>query len=288
MFRILFLACLLTGSQLYAQIKIFEPQHISDDQSFGISIAPEGNQLLFVKAYGGRDSLHLFESRRINGKWKKAQKAFFANTNVNQIDPSFSPNGKHILFNSLLTEERGYDVYMLTKTAEGWTKPELLPKTINTAKHEFYATMALNGNIYFTRRNESNDIYVSKWSNEGYSKAEALKGGINTKFSDSNPYISPNEDFLIFISNRDGGYGNADLYISFKNKDDFWSTPQNLGVFINTKASEFCPTIALKTKRFLFSRTIIQNEIRIENIYEVPLRKLQLKKKRKQAIWPKQ
>ncbi|MCL6273112.1 hypothetical protein M3P19_03775 [Muricauda sp. 2012CJ35-5] len=288
MFRILFLAYLLTGSQLHAQIKIFEPQHISDNRSFGISIAPEGNQLLFVKAYGGRDSLHLFESRRINGKWKKAQKAFFANTNVNQIDPTFSPNGKHILFDSLLTEERGYDVYMLTKTAESWTKPKLLPKTINTAKHEFYATMALNGNIYFTRRNESNDIYVSKWSNEGYSKAEVLKGGINTKFSDSNPYISANEDFLIFISNRDGGYGNTDLYISFKNKDDFWSTPQNLGDFINTKASEFCPTIALKTKRFLFSRTIIQNEIRIENIYELPLRKLQLKKKRKQAIWPKQ
>ncbi|WP_422861413.1 TolB family protein [Flagellimonas sp. W118] len=266
------------------QIKMFEPNAISDDQSFGISVSPDGKNLLFVKAYGGRDSLHLYESRHLNGKWQDPKRAFFSNKAYDEIDPSFSPDGTAILFNSQISEDEGYDVFILKKTDAGWTKPSRLAATINTERHEFYATMSLNKNIYFTRRMESNDIYVSHWSKDGYKKAVPLEGGINTDSSDSNPYISPKEDFLIFISSREGGFGNADLYVSFR-KNNKWSQPMNLGNRINTEVSEFCPTIDLKNKRFFFSRTIIDNEKRIENIYSMSLRKLHLKKLRKQAKW---
>lgn len=268
----------------FGQIKIFEPNVISDNQSFGIGVSPDGTSLLFVKAYGGRDSLHLFESRKVKGKWQNPKKAFFANKTYPEIDPSFSPDGTTILFNSLISEDKGYDVFILKKTPMGWTKPSRLSTAINTERHEFYATMALNKNIYFTRRMESNDIYVSYWTAGGYSKAVSLKGGINTSSSDSNPYIAPNDAFLIFVSSREGGYGNADLYVSFR-KNREWSRPINLGSKINTEVSEFCPTIDLKNKKFLFSRTVFDNERRIENIYSLPIRKLKLHKLRKQAKW---
>nr|WP_299388715.1 hypothetical protein [Allomuricauda sp.] len=260
------------------------PDLISDDQSFGISISPDGKQLLFVRAYGGRDSLHLYESELKEGKWKTPRRAFFSNPALNEIDPSFSPDGTTILFNSIVTEGNGYDVLVLKRTPMGWTKPTALPGAINTELHEFYATMSRNGNIYFTRREEHNDIFVSQWTGDGYQNATRLKGGINTDSSDSNPYISADEDYLIFISNREGGHGNADLYVSFK-KGSQWSRPQNLGTTINTAVSEFCPTVDIKNKRFLFSRTIFENERRIENIYSIPLRKLKLNKLRKQAVW---
>ncbi|MCL6265690.1 TolB family protein [Flagellimonas myxillae] len=277
--------CLLISYAALGQVKMFEPNAISDNQSFGISISPDGNNLLFVRAYGGRDSLHLFESKQIKGKWQNPGKAFFAKPNYNEIDPSFAPDGSFILYNSLVNEDDGYDVFVLERTASGWSKPSKLSKAINTEKHEFYATMSLNRNIYFTRRMESNDIYVSKWNEtSGYQQATPLSGGVNTDSSDSNPYISADEDFLIFISSRDGGYGKADLYVSFK-KGDHWSQPQNIGNKINTEDSEFCPTIDLSTNRFLFSRTILEGEKRIENIYSFPLRKLKLKKLRKLATW---
>ncbi|WP_190808978.1 PD40 domain-containing protein [Flagellimonas sp. S3867] len=267
----------------FGQIKMFEPDVISDDQSFGITMSPDGRKALFVKAYGGRDSLHLFESYYKNGAWQQPKKAFFANKTFNEIDPSYTPDGNGILFNSLISEDAGYDVFMLKKTQMGWTKPYKLPEAINTEQHEFYATMALNKNIYFTRRMDSNDIYMSQWREEGYQPAIPVSG-LNTDTSDSNPYISPDEDFLIFISRREGGFGNADLYVSFR-KNNKWSNPINLGVKINTEVSEFCPTLDLKNKKFLFSRTIFENELRIENIYSIPLRKLNLKKLKKQAKW---
>lgn len=270
----------------FGQVQMFEPNTISDNQSFGIAISASGDDLLFVKAFGGRDSLQIHQSKKSNGNWQKPELAFFSTNGVNQIDPAFSPDGNSILFNALRSEEDGYDVFMLEKTSSGWAKPKKLSDAINTSAHEFYATISNNKNIYFTRRMESNDIYISHWVNNKYQKAVLLDGGINTEESESNPYISPDEDFIIFTSTREGGFGNADFYISF-NKDGKWSLPINLGGIINTDVSEFCPSIDHKNKQFFFSRTIVENEKRIENIYSIPLEQLGLDELKKRAKWPK-
>ncbi len=268
----------------FPQVEMFEKGLISDNQVFGITMSPDGESVLFVKAFGGRDTLQLYQAKKINEKWQQPQLAFFSNTSVKQIDPSFSPDGNTILFNQLNSEENNYNVYRIDKTPNGWGKPKRLSNAINTNAHEFYATMSVNKNIYFTRRNNSNDIYVSYWIDNKYKEAIPLEGNINTEESESNPYISPNEDFIIFISTRKNGYGNADLYISFR-KGTKWSSPINLGNKINTSVSEFCPTIGLKEKQFFFSRTIIENERRIENIYSVPLESLRINELKKQAEW---
>jgi len=282
--NIIVLLILLSAFTLFGQAKLFEGGNISDDQVFGLAMSPDGGNLLFVKAYGGRDSLHLYQSTKVNGHWESPELAFFSDKKVNQIDPSYSPDGDIILFNALISEEKGYDVFTIERTAEGWAKPKELDDAINTSSHEFYATMANSKNIYFTRRKESNDIYVSYWKNGKYQKAIPINGNINTDYSDSNPYISPDEDYLVFISNRKGGFGNADLYISFQ-KNNKWSNPINIGNQINTADSEFCPTVDLKNDKFFFSRTIIENERRIENIYSIPLKNIKIKKLKKRAKW---
>tara|TARA_Y100000385_G_C12974681_1_gene585619 strand:+ start:123 stop:980 length:858 start_codon:yes stop_codon:yes gene_type:complete len=269
---------------IFGQVELFEKPLISNDEAFGIAISPKGDDLLYVNSFGGRDTLRIYHSKKINGKWQKPEPSFFSNDRFNQIDPSYSPDGENILINAYVSEAKRYDVYLLSKTFEGWSLPELLSDAINTEAHEFYATMALSKSIYFTRRNESNDIYVSYWQDGNYQKAVPLKGNINTENSESNPYISPKEDYLIFISTRDGGYGNADLYISF-NKNNSWSTPINLGENINTKDSEFCPSSDYSNNRFFFARTIIKKEKRIENIFSVPMESLRINELRQQAKW---
>jgi Tol biopolymer transport system component len=255
---------------------------ISNGEVFGIAISPLGDELFYVNAYGGRDSLHIFHSKKLNDEWQKPQPTSFSIDNINQIDPSFSPDGKTLLINAYISDDKKYDVYSINKTETGWSEPQVMSDQINTDAHEFYATMTSNRNVYFTRRNESNDIYVSKYDNGKYQKAVPLKGEINTEFSESNPYISPEEDYIIFISDREGGYGGADLYISFNNKD-VWSAPINFGPKINTKDSEFCPSQDYSNERFFFARTILDGKRRIENIYSIPMDALNIDELKSQS-----
>ena len=280
-----FISMLLSYSTLtFCQIEMFEKGLISNDDAFGLSLSVDGNELLYVKAYGGRDSLRLFHSKKINGIWQQPIISPFFEKGVNQIDPSYSPDGKSILINALVKEKNGYDVYMINREESGWSEPILLSENINTEAHEFYATMTLSKDIYFTRRNESNDIYVSQWNNGAYQKSIPISENINTENSESNPYISPNGDYLIFISNREGGYGNADLYITFL-KNERWSHPLNLGPMINTADSEFCPSIDFLNQRFYFAKTIRDGDNRIENIFSIPLSDLKIKDLKIKAKW---
>lgn len=268
------------------QGKRFEPGLISNNEEFGFTISPDGQHALFMRAYGGRDSVHIFHSKKVKGKWSKPELSFFSKRAINQIDPFFTPDGKSILYNEQTTDSSGYDIYIINKKKGRWGSPQLLSDAINTNASEFFATMAMNRNIYFTRRNESNDIYVSIWKNGKFQRAKAIRGMVNTvQDSESNPFISPDESYLIFSSRRAEGFGNADLYISFKNEVGAWSYPINLGSAINTEDSEFCPGLSLQNHKFTFSRTQFREDIRVENIYAIPIKRLRIKKLRSQAKW---
>jgi Tol biopolymer transport system component len=247
-------------------------------------MSPNGKELLFVKSFGGRDTLQIYYSNKKNGKWQEPTLAFFSDTRFKQIDPAFSPDGNVILFNSLTSNENSFDIYITNKTATGWTKPEKLSDSINTASSDFFATISRQRNIYFTRRVKSNDIYVSYFVDNKYQNAVLLDKTINTEGNESNPYISPNEDYIIFFADYANGFGDSDLYISF-NKQNKWSYPMNLGNKINSKIAEFCPSIDFKNGLFLFSRTEVINGKRIENIYSYSLKKLKIRKLRRLAKW---
>lgn len=57
-----------------------------------------------------------------------------------------------------------------------------------------------------------------------------------------------------------------------------WASP-------NSKIGEFCPSIDYATKAFLFSRTAVIENKRVENIYTIPLEELGLKKLKRLARW---
>jgi Tol biopolymer transport system component len=278
-------AVLLTyNKDAKAQAKVFAPGIISNGEQFGMAMAPNGNALFFVRSFGGRDTLRIYQSQRIKRKWRKPYLAFFANTQFKQIDPSISPDGKTILFNSLASAEKGFDIYAVYLNDTGWSAPHLLPETINSYESDFYATMAGNGNMYFTRRTGSNDIYFSKKTDTGYTKAEPLDSIINTPKNESNPYIAPDESYLIFFADRADSYGESDLYISFR-EGGKWSVPQNLGNKINTASAEFCPSVDVRGKRFLFSRTEEKYGRRKENMYSIPLKELSFDALKKTAVF---
>lgn len=87
------------------------------------------------------------------------------------------------------------------------------------------------------------DIYKSVYTPKGWSEPENLGPNINTEFWESSPSLSPDNRVLYFSSNRPGGYGGKDLYVSYRNAEGKWSLAQNMGPTINTSGDELAPFI---------------------------------------------
>jgi outer membrane protein OmpA-like peptidoglycan-associated protein len=73
-------------------------------------------------------------------------------------------------------------------------------------------------------------------------------------FSSGDPCLSPDGQYLYFVSDREGGVGGTDIYRSYRNEDGSWSEPQNLGA-INTQGDERFPRFDAKGNLY-FSSTV--------------------------------
>ncbi|RYZ68694.1 MAG: hypothetical protein EOP09_09100 [Proteobacteria bacterium] len=145
-----------------------------------------------------------------------------------------------------------YNSYRLRWTPKGAVKE---PTAANNG--QWGVGQDNHGNIYFMKENEDgkgkSDLYVSEFKNGNYQTPRNIGLPINTTERESNPFISPDEDYLLYFSSDPAGFGDVDLYISFQKKGK-WTTPKNLGSPINSHLAEFCPFVHTKEKRLYFSR----------------------------------
>lgn len=208
----------------------------------------------------------------------KSPELLYLVSNTWEGEPAFTPEHQ-LVITAIKNPDDGAiwqaDLYRLQRDNSRWMNPLRLPDAINSAASEWNASFASNGNVYFSSERKKGtsalhgDLYVAQYAN-GKLLIEELLIGINTEYNDSDPMIAPDESFLIFHSNRPGGFGEHDLYISFKNKNG-WSEPQNLGSEINTSGWEMAPSLTLDGKYLLFTWraamvTKIPSEIRWVNV----------------------
>ena len=97
------------------------------------------------------------------------------------------------------------------------------------------------------------DIYKSVYTPSGWSEQENLGDSINTDFWESSPAISPDKRVLYFSSNRPGGYGGADLYVSYLKPNGRWTEAVNMGPTINTAGDEMAPFIHADNQTLYFT-----------------------------------
>ena len=107
--------------------------------------------------------------------------------------------------------------------------------------------------LYFTLRNAEGeaDIYRARLVDNQWQKPKPVTE-LNTAADEIGPAISADGRSLYFYSNRAGGEGGFDLYLS-KRVSDGWSEAENLGPRINTPANEYAPAIASDGKTLYFS-----------------------------------
>jgi hypothetical protein len=106
----------------------------------------------------------------------------------------------------------------------------------------FYKTDNYDGNIYF-----------SEYKNDRWNPIQKLNRNINTKYYESHASISADGKRLYFTSNRDGGKGGLDIYLSERDASGDWGPAINLRSTINTVYNEDTPFITLNDSLLYFS-----------------------------------
>jgi outer membrane protein OmpA-like peptidoglycan-associated protein len=99
------------------------------------------------------------------------------------------------------------------------------------------------------------DIYVSHNEGDYWSDIQKLSANVNHPvYWDSQPTLSADGNSLYFASDRPGGYGGIDIYITKKDpKTGVWGVPQNAGPKINTRGNEKTPFIHSDSETLYFS-----------------------------------
>lgn len=85
-------------------------------------------------------------------------------------------------------------------------------------------------------------IYLAKTTRGGDFEDEYAFPHNGETFATTHPTLSADGQTLYFASNRPGGYGGYDIYVS-RLEDGKWTTPANLGAAINTEGNEITPHI---------------------------------------------
>jgi hypothetical protein len=259
--------CLFIAAPVQAQVKdgVFEPGLISNGGVFGLTLSPDGKHALYVHSGGRREALTIMEARMVGGKWQAPTIApFSGNAAWKDIDPVFTPDGKTIIYQSNRAvpgkpERTGFDIWSVSVTAAGWGQPTHLGNVINTDLSESSASVARNGNIYFQKPTSSDtahqDLWVSRFSGGQYGVPENLGAPVNTsQFRESNPFVAPDESYLIYFSDDTGRAFDVDLMISFRGKDGSWGKPKKLGAPFISDGAEFTPWV--HDGRLYFTRQV--------------------------------
>lgn len=291
----LFAVCFATIAKAQHEPMVFEKGIVSNDAVFGFTLSPDAGHALWVQSNNGRrDTLYIKEADFVNGKISNIRTAAFSASaskgKWKDIDPLFSPDGNTILFQSTRPvpgkpDRKGFDIWAISKNTKGkWSEPWHLGNNVNSDSSESFASVANNKNIYFTGtlpgHNGGTDIYVSKFVNGAYQPAQNLGPVINSAERESNPFIAPDESYLLYFSTlKEGGLGEVDLFISY-NKNGEWQQPINLGAPINSVLAEFCPFFHEKQRRLYFARQQkrIGERGMIENIFWVDFDPMSFKK----------
>jgi outer membrane protein OmpA-like peptidoglycan-associated protein len=180
------------------------------------------------------------------------------NSEHSEYYPSFTINDSIFVFTRHTEGER--EDFMESKlTTTGYTKAKLIEGDINAEPSKGAINISQDGQWLIFAGNFSGqgygdfDLYISYSTPTGWSEPVNMGPNINTEYWETAPSLSPDKNALYFCSNRPGGFGGSDLYVSYRQPNGTWSAAQNMGPFINTAGDEQAPFIHADNQTLYFT-----------------------------------
>ncbi|MBX2841885.1 MAG: OmpA family protein [Flammeovirgaceae bacterium] len=153
------------------------------------------------------------------------------------------------------------NLFISTNENGVWSEPEPI-KEINTNAQEGTCTISGDGKtLIFTACGETKerkvyglcDLFISHKSGDEWSTPSNMGNRINRRSWESQPALSADGRTLYFVSDRPGGIGGNDIWMTKLNDKNQWTEPENLGPTVNTKRDEIAPFIHANGKTLFFS-----------------------------------
>ncbi len=252
----------------------FEPINLgpginTDRPEYFPSITADDSILLFTRrvldknAPWGTEQEDIFITNKLNDHWSLGSLiSNNINTSYNEGAPTFSADGKYVIFVGCETGSQGdyeygegrkgygsCDLFVSEKIGDNWSKPFNMGAPINSKHWETQPSFSSDGKTLFfirgmtydrqRRENSDQDIYMTQLTDEGtWIKPVKLSNNINTPYREESVQIHPDGQTLYFSSNGHTGMGGLDIYMSRMDENGEWGKAVNLGYPINTHMDE--------------------------------------------------
>ena len=218
--------------------KLFAPGIVSPEGLFeGGGFSPDKKEYYFTRKNKKR---RFFVIRYENNSWGHESE-----TDIKW--PQFSEDG-----NMMYGGKEYRD-----KTDTGWSEPKNLGEFLKDQAHGI--SLSSNGTYYFGFNEKEGrgygSIRYSRVINGKYETPVKMSKAINTGRWIAHPFIAPDESYLMWDAEREGGYGESDCHISFRQKNGSWGAAINMGDKINTSSNESAPNVTHDGKYLFFSRS---------------------------------
>lgn len=270
--------------------EVFAPGRISlpGRREGNASFSPDGRLFLFTVVGSDKVANVHQMTRRRDGVWSEPVRASFSNEGGSS-EAFVTPDGAQVYFGSNRapgTPPWNGRLWVTDRVGEaGWSAPRLVDLGIETDKGLWFPTVSRSGALYFGAYGDKgglenfgkSDLYwtenfpagsplVSEIARKGASYGEPKNAGarINSPHEEWDPFIAPDGSYLLFESDRPGGVGGVDIYVSFREADD-WGDPINLGPEVNSAGVDVAAKVS-PDGRFLFFDRPTKNE---QDIYWV-------------------
>jgi len=209
---------------------------------YGGAFTPDMKEFYFIRAGKENNEQEFVVFQNEDNEWRES----VISPRVGQ--PFISPDGKTMHLGRRYME----------RTGAGWSEVKYLEPPFKDMLI-MRLTASANGAYYFDTYDENNSGFPIRYSRliDGkHEEPKILSKEINTGTYLNHPFIAPDESYLIWDAKREDGFGNSDIYISFRQEDGSWGAAINLGDKINTDAWEAAASVTPDGKYLFFNRNM--------------------------------
>lgn len=231
--------------------------------------------LYYYKSTGLIDTVEAKVDKQIKYV-ENAEKLVKKPLNVTLVNVGELVNTKRADYNPFVTEDESYlyftsnkkyisdfqelvnSIYFSKSSNGSWQKMKSIGNKINTDESEILIGLSKDGNELYVQPDSYAsymDLYKSEKVKNRFRELEGMGKSVNTKGVECGASTSISKDTLYFASDREGGFGGMDIYMSIKLPNGEWGIPTNLGDVINSEENENYPNISNDGKTLYFCST---------------------------------